>query len=682
MNRYLIAFLLAAVATPSRTSAQTPPDSVPPDSVRVILRGVFVSVARPGLTSGGATSVVVELDSLGSVPAPTMDQVLRAMPLIQLRTNSRGETQPALRGAEDRQIAILMDGVPLTLGWDHRTDMSIIPLTAARRVTLVRGLSSVLYGPNTLGGVVEVDIARTRSRVTSVDPIVVGLALDATGGTNVSVTGGRLVDDEDSQWVFRAGGGFQDRRGVPIAAKAAEQPGIRTEYLSDGELRLNSDARRRDGFFMARYRADRGSWASLSVSGFDVERGVPPEAHQDTPRLWRYPHQRRVIAALTGGTGQRDTGAGVGDLEASLGIDIGSTLIQVFTSEAYTTVDKTEDSDDQVLTARLLGDHSLGARGQLRAAATYGNVRHTEVLNPGGANRYQQQLWSFGVETEWRLGARDVTSVSLGVAVDGANTPASGDKPPLKNLIDYGVRIGASSLVGPGVLVHGGVSRRSRFPSLRELYSEALGRFEANPGLRPETLLGSELGFTATGAVGEIQLVGFYHRLEDGIVRTTVAGPDSISRFQRANQDHVTSAGVELLLVGDFGATIATGDLTIQGARGRDAGGNEVILEYEPAVVGKLGIDVPLPARLRGGGQFRFVSEQRCQNPEIGAFELLASSKIVDLSLRRIFSLARGGALSRIDVSASVRNATDAVVFDQCGLPQPGRLFQLQLRVW
>ena len=93
----------------------------------------------------------MDLDSLGGIPAPSMDQVLRAMPLIQIRMNSRGEMQPTIRGAEDRHIAILMDGVPLTLGWDHRTDMSIIPLTAARKITLVRGLSSVLYGPNTLG---------------------------------------------------------------------------------------------------------------------------------------------------------------------------------------------------------------------------------------------------------------------------------------------------------------------------------------------------------------------------------------------------------------------------------------------------------------------------------------------------------------------------------------------------
>ena len=266
MNRLLTVASFAAIVFPSTLSAQDPPDSIPQDSVR-LLGGITVSVARPAITSGGSGSVVIDLDSLGSIPAPTMEQVLRAMPLIQIRSNSRGEMQPALRGSEDRQVTILMDGVPLTLGWDHRTDMSIIPLTAARSITLVRGLSSVLYGPNTLGGVIEVDVARANMRIRSVDPLSVGFSLDETGGTNVSLTGGRLVDDNDSQWVFRAGAGFQDRKGFPIAAGASDDAGLRPRFLSADALRLNSDVRRVDGFFTARYRVDEGAWASLSASG-------------------------------------------------------------------------------------------------------------------------------------------------------------------------------------------------------------------------------------------------------------------------------------------------------------------------------------------------------------------------------------------------------------------------------
>lgn len=680
MRRLHILLFAFLVSAPGSAAAQNPPDTIPPDSVR-LLGGITVSVARPALTSGGSSSVVVELDSLITEPAPSMEDVLRAMPLIQIRTNSRGEAQPALRGSEDRQIAILMDGVPLTLGWDHRTDMSIIPLTAARSVTLVRGLSSVLYGPNTLGGVVEVDVARAESRVSQVDPVVAGLSVDHTGGTSLSLTGGRITGGSDGQWVFRGGLGFQDRSGVPLASGAADAADLRSRFLGAGDLRLNSDVRRADGFFMARYRSDGGAWGSLSASAYDVERGVPPEAHQDDPRLWRYPEQRRLIAAVTGGTGQRETAWGVGDIEASLGVDVGSTLIEAFDDESFGTVEETEASDDRVVTVRLLADHTLGSRGELRASATYADIGHDEVLSPGGASGYRQRLWSVGTETEWRIGSSDLSTVTLGAALDGADTPESGDKPPLERLTDYGMRVGISSLVADGVLLHGGVSRRARFPSLRELYSGALGRFEPNPELSAETLLGTEAGFTVTGPLGEVQLVGFHHRLADGIVRRTVVGADSVRRFQRVNQDEVRSTGVEFLLVGAFGSTTLTGDLTLQDVNGFDPTGAEIELEYEPAVVGKVGVDVALPAGLRGGTELRWVGEQRCENPEVGGLQPLGSSTTLDLSLRRAFAVRSGGALSRLETSASLRNTTDALVFDQCGLPQPGRFFQIRLRI-
>ncbi len=673
--------VLSTLTSAAEASAQDPPDSIPQDSLRR-LGGITVTVAKPAITSGGASTVVVELDSLGSLPAPTMEQVLRSMPLVQIRTNSRGEAQPALRGSDERQIAILMDGVPLTLGWDHRTDMSIIPLTAAQDVTLVRGLSSVLYGPNTLGGVVAVDVARAQTRVASVDPVSVGLAVDATGGTNLSVTGGHLVDESDHQWVFRGGAGFTDRQGVPVAGGLENDPDLFPEFLSDGNLRLNSDVRRFDGFLTGHYRADEGVWGSLSASGFDIERGVPPEAHQSDPRLWRYPEQRRIIAALSGGTGMRETGWGRGDVEASIGIDRGSTFIAQYASEAYETVEETEDADDFVVTARLLGEHTVGQRAVLRASGTYGDISHDEVLTPGGANSYRQRVWSVGLETEVRLGARQLTSLTLGGALDGADTPESGDKPVLEPISDYGVRAGFSSLLADGVLLHGNISRRSRFPSLRELYSGALGRFVPNPDLRPESLVGTEAGFTVTGNLGEFQLVGFHHRLTDGIVRTTVTDSTGGSLFQRVNQDEVRSTGGELLVVGSLGLLTLSGDLTLQHVKGLEADGTEVDLEYEPAVAGKVGALVPLPGDVQIGADLRFMGEQLCQNPEVGGLEPLPTSTNFDLTARRLFTIRSGGVLSRLDVSGALRNVTDAAVFDQCGLPQPGRLFQLQFRIW
>jgi iron complex outermembrane receptor protein len=657
------------------------------DSTRVArqydIKGLTISVPRPALTTGGSSAVEMRLDSLRSVPAPTMEDVVRAMPLLVIRQNSRGESQPSIRGSEERQIGIFLDGVPLTVGWDHRTDLSIIPLTAAQGIRLIRGLSSVLYGPNTLGGVIEVDVARVPGRIESVNPMDVGISVNESGGTNIAVGAAHLIDRDEAQWLFRAGAGFSDRPGYTVPNGASDDADIRPQFLRNADgLRLNSDTRRMDAYFAARVRGEDGSWASLATTAYDVERGVPPEAHQDEPRLWRYPEQTRLLTALSFGTGSRYTGSGKGDVELSLGMDLGSTRIDQYDTWAFQSVVEREDSDDRNLTFRLEGEHTLGDQGDFRASATYADVNHDEVLTPGGSSEFRQRLWSLGAETEWKLGPTDGTRLSLGAVLDGADTPESGDKPPLARLNDFGARIGISSLVSRGLLVHGGASRRARFPSLRELYSGALGRFIPNPSLEAEIMLGAEGGFTVHTGDLEVQVVGFHQRLADGIIRTTVTDDSGTRLFKRVNQDQIQSTGIEMLAIGTLGVATISTDLTLQHVRGVEPDGTRIELEYEPSVTGKFSLESPLGGGYRAASDFRFVSDQRCANPEVGGLQSFGASGSADFSLRKIFQFGGRGALSRVDASASVRNATNSTSYDQCGLPQPGRTLQVQFRVW
>ena len=680
----LPAFILSA---PAVLSAQATQDSMRVDSTRVArqydIKGLTISVPRPALTTGGSSAVEMRLDSLRSVPAPTMEDVVRAMPLLVIRQNSRGESQPSIRGSEERQIGIFLDGVPLTVGWDHRTDLSIIPLTAAQGIRLIRGLSSVLYGPNTLGGVIEVDVARVPGRIESVNPMDVGISVNESGGTNIAVGAAHLIDRDEAQWLFRAGAGFSDRPGYTVPNGASDDADIRPQFLRNADgLRLNSDTRRMDAYFAARVRGEDGGWASLATTAYDVERGVPPEAHQDEPRLWRYPEQTRLLTALSFGTGSRYTGSGKGDVELSLGMDLGSTRIDQYDTWAFQSVVEREDSDDRNLTFRLEGEHTLGDQGDFRASATYADVNHDEVLTPGGSSEFRQRLWSLGAETEWKLGPTDGTRLSLGAVLDGADTPESGDKPPLARLNDFGARIGISSLVSRGLLVHGGASRRARFPSLRELYSGALGRFIPNPSLEAEIMLGAEGGFTVHTGDLEVQVVGFHQRLADGIIRTTVTDDSGTRLFKRVNQDQIQSTGIEMLAIGTLGVATISTDLTLQHVRGVEPDGTRIELEYEPSVTGKFSLESPLGGGYRAASDFRFVSDQRCANPEVGGLQSFGASGSADFSLRKIFQLGGRGALSRVDASASVRNATNSTSYDQCGLPQPGRTLQVQFRVW
>ena len=669
-----VTLLIAAPA-----AAQVKPDSARSDTSVFRVGELVVQAARPVTTTGGASAIEVRIDSLGLPPAPTIEQVLRVLPMVHVRTNSRGEAEIAVRGSESRQVALLVDGVPLTLGWDARTDVSVIPATAPRQITLVRGLSSVLYGPNVLGGVIEVGVGHGAAVAQRSAELASGV--DHLGGWSTSGTVTFPAPVRSGALLLRGGLGFRTTPGQPLA------PGVVEPVpAEDEDLRLNTDARQLDGFVSLRRDWENGRWASISASGYNGRRGIAAELGVDEPRLWRYPSVSRLVGIASGGTGEgRSPLGGRGDLEASVGIDLGRTEIDQYATRAYNIIVGEEDGDDRTVTLRLRGDQTIAAGGALNTAFTYADVNHDEHLVPGGDNTYRQRLWSVASELLWQweaplAGVRSLRT-SVGAAVDGADTPESGDKPPLGSLSDWGGRLGVSAVLGEGgAVVHAGVSRRVRFPALRELYSGALGRFEPNPSLRPEQLVAAEAGLTTAIPLGELQLVGFYHRLSDAIVRVSV--PDR--KFKRVNQNEIESYGLELIADARLGPLGLGGDLTWQDIALNDptqSGPSRP--ENQPRLFGTGRGSVALPAGLRASVAARYTGEQYCIHPQTGEDTELAAGTRLDADLARAWRLPAGtGWLSRLEARVSVDNLGDATTYDLCALPEPGRLVRLQFRLF
>ena len=639
---------------------------------------ILVRAARPVTMPGGASAIAVRLDSLRLAPVPSLAQVLREVPVIHVRTNSRGEAEITMRGSESRQVAVLVDGVPLTLGWDSRTDVSVVSALAPRELTIVRGLSSVLYGPNTLGGIVELNVAagdlpsQPRSAQWSA-------GVDHVGGYGLSGTFAQPIPSAAGQWLLRGGAGYRSSPGATLA------DGVSEPVPAGDGLRLNTDVAQVDGFLSARYSAENGAWASFSGSVYRAERGVAAELGVAEPRLWRYPLVARGIAAISAGTGHHDTPfGGRGDLEASFGIDIGRTEIDGYDSRAYENVIEEEDGDDRTFTARLLGDHTLGARGDLRGAFTYADVSHEERLTDEAAAEYRQRLWSVGLESAWHIvadgaGVLDNLRLSAGAVFDMADTPETGGRPALDRLDDWGGRIGITAAVSGGdALLHAGASRRARFPALRELYSGALGRFEPNPHLSPERLVATEAGVTTRLGAGEVQAVVFHHRLSDAVLR--IRTPEG--NFRRVNRDEIRSTGLELIASGRLGPFALAADLTLQDVELIDpTAGLSREPENQPSLFGSVDARFALPFDVRAGTEARFTGRQFCIDPDTGGDRELDAGTRVNADAARTWTVGQG-LLSRIETSVAVENALGTAVFDQCGLPEAGRLVRVEVRVF
>ncbi|MGQ0815812.1 MAG: TonB-dependent receptor [Gemmatimonadota bacterium] len=663
-SRLLSTFLMLSFSVPALAQD--------PDTAVVPLGEIVVSATRPVATTGGASALEVRLDSLRIQAAPTLDQILRRTPLVQVRMNSRGESQFSLRGSgsDARQVAVIIDGIPLNFAWDDRADLSVLPSSAAQSLTIARGLPSLLYGPNILGGVVEIGVARGSYQLAP-GGLRMDAGVDHTGAAAIGAAITHPAHGTSGSWLLRAGGGHRRRTGLPLPNDVSEP----STTADDDDVRLNTDLVHTDAFASVSYRARRGVWADASVSGFTAERGIPAELHISEPRFWRYPDVSRLFAVVAGGTGTRPSPlGGLGDVELSIGADVGHTKIEQFASRAYETINATEEADDRNLTLRVRADQSIGRTGELRAGLTYSDINHDELLMPGGAATYRQRLWSGALELHEQLRGSG-THLSAGLAIDGADTPASGDKPALGALTQLAARAGITSAVSTAVVLHAGASRRARFPSLRELYSGALGRFEPNPQLMPEQLVALEAGGSFAKGNAQAQVVLFQHVLSDAIVRVGAGA----GRFKRVNRDRQTGSGLEVLGGLRLDNVALSADLVLQRTRLEDpSAGTASEGEYQPAVIAGAGLALNLPLAVRFDASSRYTGRQHCVNPDTGGNTRIAAAYRVDAEISRSWSRSRNSA---VELAAGIDNATDAAIYDQCGLPQAGRTFRMQLRL-
>ncbi|HSM03477.1 MAG TPA: TonB-dependent receptor [Longimicrobiales bacterium] len=663
--RAVVAVLATCVA-PMAVAAQTP------DTLPVLLPGLRITVERTATEEGGAARLVVPLDTLAPRIAASAEDVLRETPLIRIRRNARGQAQPFLRGGDDRQVAVLVDGVPITLGYDHRADLSVLPVTGARTLAFTRGPAPLSFGPNVTLGAVELDVGGATQgappppglRLAAVGTAPAGVQLEARAGGRVGLSS-RLLDVHGGAW-------FVDRPGLAVPGGAEPSPWLEGP---DG-LRMASDLRRHGGFLSARLGGPSSGWVGVTGVATDGDRGVEPETHVETPRFWRYPEESAQM--LVGSAGTPGFRTSLGELTATVhgGLRTSDLLIEDYASAAYAEVAGTERWDDRTSTVRGVLQLRPSPSAVVRLSGTASSTRHLEAIDAGPEQRYRQRLWSGAVEGSWSVGA---VEVDLGVALDAADTPAAGDKPPLARQEAWGARAGLAWSARPGLRLHTAAARRVRFPSLRELYAGPLSRFEPNPELEPERLAAIEGGATWTGGRGTLQVVGFHRDLADGIVRVALPGTRP-PRFQRQNLDLVRSTGLELLLDGTLGPVDVRGDMTLQRVRGSEDGATRDV-DYAPARAGAVAVGTTLPWKVRGEAAARWESEQTCRSPGTPESGTFSSDPALDLELRRGFRLAGSGLPGFLEATVRLDNVTDALVFDQCGLPRPGRTLSVGIRI-
>ena len=638
------------------------------------LNEIVVSDQRRAGAEGVSTVQRIDYAAIESQDAADVSGLAELVPATHVQTNSRGQTILYFRNAGDRQVGQFFDGALLNIPWDNRVNISLIPAGVVEEMTVTKGVPSVRYGANVLGGAINF-----QSRTLDAE----GQRTELKGalGTAEQRRAAATHLGRTEQWDYTAAVQYTSRGNEPLSQDA------NLEYnqpLSD--RRVNTDRQLASGFGRATRRFENGGRLGVSVLHVDAEQGVAPEGDEAKPgesRYWRYPLWQKSTVIASGqtplGTTSSLRGAAWGsrfarDIADYEGID-------------YQNLNQIQEGRDLTGGVRLVGTQNLSL-GSLTLALNGLTSQHRTTVDPASepsdsTAEFRQHIFSSGLEYEAQVHPR--VQVTAGASVDGTATPDTGPFPDRDPIYTWGMNTGIRIDAGQGWTVRGAFGRKSRFPTMRELFDAAIGKFVPNPNLQPVTAWIGEAGVEYRTSRFYVGSTAFLNRVYDTIDKRTFTQeiideedlPSSyLGKVQRINLLGARIYGLETAIRWTPTEALALdGNLTWSQPRGFTASGTQR-LDEKPTWLGTGRISYDLPFGLSVMGQGRYTGGVYARNDQ-NNFVTLPSSPSLVLDARLSYALPN--VIDEIGGSVYLRgeNLTDEAVFIGLGLPRPGRSFRV-----
>jgi len=466
-------------------------------------------------------STVTKLDftSLEQSKPKDLSEAIRYAPGVAVTFGDKDTYTLKLRGIDSKRIALLIDGVPDYEPYYSTFDLKTVSAAGIESIQITKGPSSVLYGPNTLGGIVNVITRRPGDQ-----PY---LTLNGSYGErntrNFSL-------DSGFRWnrlSFVGGLSYQDSDGL---------------YYSDdhgGRIRrTNSDYERLNLNGKVYYSPSNKTEIMINAGRYTSEYGMPAALFTQKARYWRFKDWDRTTFNAGGYTALGEKSV---------------LRFRAFYVNYWNTLDQWKDAamtnrqfestfDNSVYGAFALGDFYISPANSLKVSLNYEkDIARTQDDVNFPWTKYDQGTFSAAVEDHFSL--TDKWKLIGGVSVDTIYKYSGGTASKLNPLV--GIKFSPEDFLD----FHLSFAQKSKFPSMRSLYSSSSG----NPDLLSEMGTGWEVGWTfnkgifLTGAV-------FFNKYKDLIDSYRL--PDGTRRYLNIGKAHIN--GFELQAQKSFGWLEAT----------------------------------------------------------------------------------------------------------------------------
>lgn len=477
------------------------------------------------------TEISLPLWKVSSRHLDRLASTLATLPGVNLSVNARNENEVYVRGFNAQQVPIYVDGIPLTSPYEGYVDLGRFSTFDLAEVRVAKGAASVLYGPNTLGGAINL-ISRKPVKELEGD-FRVGI------GTNGLRKGAINIGSKHQTWYAQFGASAQHLDGFALPKGFKDYKRIPTDT---GRYRANADEKNHRVSFKVGLTPHANDEYVLGYSRLDAEKGNPVYTgrSEDGIRFWRWPEWDKETVYLLSNTQINDNNF----LKTRWYYDEQVTQADAYKNDHYDQVLVNKNFPSRVKDRSVglslewvndtFSDHSLHTALHLR------QDKHKEQDGKSPLKKYKDHSVSIALEDTWSFAP--YWQLRTGLSHDRMKTKYADHFESSSNHATNAVIELSKQLDAYDALIYGALSYKTRFPTLKDRYFNRRGQGLTNPNLQPETARHLELGLqTSPWSNGVLQTSVFYSRLHNVIESVNTPAPSKTAcggnRFCAQNQN-------------------------------------------------------------------------------------------------------------------------------------------------
>lgn len=478
-------------------------------------------------SEGKLNSIQLSGERLQLRNAYTVYDALQFNAGIYASVSGKNEAQLSMRGFDQRQISIMIDGAPIYIPYDGSFDLNAIQLTGFNKISVSKGNPSILYGPNSMGGSIN---------LISENPIKnFSIKLNYQSGSSQRLNLG--LNGMFSGFYFNGALGYLHSNGFILPGSFS------TTVNEDGGKRENSMYNSKAGILKIGTKIFDFMDVAITYNQVNNEKDVPVNIYTSTPRYWRFSDWNKSLGNLIISSVVSDNFT----LKGNIFYEKFKNVLNSYDDATFTTQTKKyafhSTYDDYSYGFNISSYISSEILPLTKIIFLYKKDTHKEQSNYGQPyKKFEAEIFTLGAEEEFPV-LNNLKAIA-GISYDKM-TPLFAENSflrPASSSLNWNLGLNFSLI--ENFLLYANASRKSRFPTLKEFYSELLGSYQANHNLSPEHSYNYEAGASTAFLDFYVAVSFFFSEVKD-LIQIVSLG-NNIRQYQNITEAVLKGTEVEL----------------------------------------------------------------------------------------------------------------------------------------